>query len=155
MARSRNGVKLAVAAALLLATLVIILITRSGGGESALGSVYYYDLTTGALYAAAAKPSDDQTRGVRAYVYGCGDCTAQSRRIGYLTSISAEAQVMMRRPLEQVDSAVIERGRLIAPPPSTPGGEIHWVAQNTPAGLEIRRSATADCREETPVECRP
>jgi len=155
MAGSNNNVKILLVVVLFLAAAAIFIKTQRPPAGPGDGAVYFYDLTTGELLAVPLNAAGDQNRGVRSYVYACGECSTPSRKIGYLTSISAEAQAMMKRPLDQVDSAVIERGRLIALPPEKTGDDLKWVPQNTPAGAEIRRVSAIACAGAKPAECLP
>lgn len=158
---SNNSVKIGVAVVLLLAAAGILLTVRGGTQPPGDGSVYFYDLTSGELFMApdTARPPIDAPggagKGVRAFVYACGECSPATQRIGYLLSVSPQARAMMDKPLEQADPAVLQNGQLIATPPEQPGGDVTWVVRNTPAGATVARTPEKTCDSVKTSECLP
>lgn len=163
MATSNSGVKI-VAAVALLAVAVFFIIRQGDSGTQPLeGQAYFYDLTSGQLFAhpIKAQPPVDAPggadKGVKAYVYACGECAPDNLEVGYLTTITPEAHDMLARSIDDpaFDSTVIQDGHLIAQPPAEPGGEVNWVVQETPRAQQLRQAVASACAGAQPVECMP
>lgn len=145
-----NVFKLLIAIALLAVAGIAIAVTMSDGPEYAEAPEqdYYYDLNTGELFAApyrerlpAANPATPNAApaGVIAYVFACGDCTAESDRfIAYL-------EVHDPRPTAPAPA------RIAAKPD---GGHPQWLDPRSPQAKQLRDVASR-CNGAEPVRCRP
>ncbi len=141
---------------------------------------WYYDLNTNQLFpgplgaippiAAPSGPLADGTpAGVRAHVYGCGDCSEARRAIAYLETYSAESQQRLRQ-LRQAKFGIESAGanRQLAARPDDGAllvGEAslvkrptdpEWVVRGSAAGQAIVTGSLPRCPPGVfPRECPP
>ena len=113
---------------------------------------WFFDVNTHQLYVvprgqispadAPSGPLPDHTpAGVRAYVYGCGDCAEAHRFIAYLEMSSPELQAKMKAPIDDGSAeprrpaygeATPGRGTLVSR-----ADEIQWFEMTSPEGQQI------------------
>lgn len=161
MAGSNSGFKVISVVVLLLLAVGIFIKTRSSAQGPGDGTAYFYDLTSGELFPASStlRPPIDApggaNKGVRAFVYACGECSPTTQKVGYLISITPEARAMMDKPLEDADPAVLQRGQVIAITPEKVGDEVQWVVRTSPDGARVSRIPSDTCAGARPVECFP
>lgn len=156
-------------------SVVLIWWSRSGPSGAAPVRVYFLDLNTRELFAAPstsipaiAAPSDGAgatpLKGVRAFVFSCGDCrTEADRTIGWLETYSPEGQKKLaplfgpNRPPngptnpDEMQGILDPGEHLVAD-----AKEENWYDANSPEAGRIRRDAMNPCPSgERPRECRP
>jgi hypothetical protein len=137
--------------------------------------VYFYDLTSKKLFTDASTkipaipaPSDQpgtaEPKGVRAFVFSCGDCKSEADRVvGWVETYSPEGQKKLAplfgpdRPPhgpispDEVPSLLDVNEHLVA----APSGE-QWFDANSSEAQRIRQEAQKPCPSgERPQECRP
>jgi len=147
--------------------------SQRGPAAPKVVSFYFYDMATKELFAAPstsippiAAPSGgaDGDKGVRAYVFSCGDCgNAAERTIGWLELYTPEAKKKLE-PLfgpnrsefgptspEEVPGLLSANDHLIA---SVDG--VNWLDAKSLGATNIRQDARKPCASgERPKECRP
>lgn len=167
----RKRIQFAVAVALLL--LAVVLLGLQSGEPPPLRQGtptryhFYFDLRAGALFVAPSEslPPIEALAGgpgVRAYVYTCGQCTEDQRRVGYLEALTpeaAEAARQLRQP--GIDEATrltlqqtVQRGTLVARPPETEQTP-RWVSRADPRGAQITQAFRTMCDGEPARICTP
>lgn len=125
---------------------------------------YFYDLSTGALFSAALSeipPIDAPSgggNGVRAYVFGCGNC--ESPKVAYLATVTPDARQVLVRPAETPEAmrlreAATTAGQRVALPPD-PGQAPRWIAPDVPAATDILSAPSRLCDDPgSLVSCLP
>jgi len=148
-----------------------------GGGQGGPVDLYFLDEGTGVLFTAEsdrqppiAAPSDTGggTSGVRAHVFGCGDCPgkltgltreeveAKGAFIGYLEKYTPEAKAAMEQAMsgEEPDIEIMyemDQGRLIRLPDSD-----QWIDANSEQGVDVYSTIREQCPgDERPRQCFP
>jgi len=132
------------------------------------GHVFFYNVSTGQLVAMPGDtmPPADAPDGagqlVRAYVYACGECTANNRKALKLESISDEAKKALdaagEDPARRANAmiAAVQGGKRIAAPPDAAGKTIAWVAMNgREAGAINKRIADYCGGDQKLIACHP
>lgn len=152
---NNNSAIVTVAAVLVLLMALGIIIWTQGSGNrlSTNYEVYYMDLGTNELFAGKITeipPIDAPSgpnQGVRAHVYGCGDCSEANRFVAYLERYTEKAKQMRLNP-PPVDPN--------QPPPEMymddmAGMEVRapkgtqWVSMMTDQGMRITEVAPNRC----------
>jgi len=148
-----------------------------GGGQGGTVDLYFLDENSGVLFSAdsnqqppIAAPSDTGggASGVRAHVFGCGDCPgnlsgmtaeevqAKGAFIGYLEKYTPEAKAAMERAMnaEEPDIEIMyemDQGRLIRLSDSD-----QWIDANSEQGVDVYSTIREKCPEdERPRQCFP
>ncbi len=155
---NNNSAVVTVAAVmLLLVSLAVIVWTMKKPTMSGrIVDVYYYDLGNGQLFAAKATelpPIDAASgpgNGVRAYVYGCGDCSEANRFIAYLEKFTPEAKAMQEKMMNPDPNAdpnmapelrdMEDGGTLVR---AVEGGQ--WVTMYSEAGMKVSSELEGKC----------
>jgi hypothetical protein len=123
--------------------------------------VYFYDLDKGELLTLPrdqvppARTKSGEGKGVRAYVYSCGECTKEQMFIGYLERYPDDArqELLSRRANPQANSPSgrsieeLEDTRLVAAEEDAKD-PAKWFALNTPEAVEIRNYFRTKCKDE-------
>lgn len=141
------------------------ILIRSNGGSEALGS-WYYDLGTGELFVgpdSAIAPIEAESgvnQGVRAYIYTCGDCSSEQRKLIYLSKMTEEAKQALSTSIAQpgVESEatrIVDEGERVAMPPQNPGAPVTWVAATSPQGRSIMAALRTMCNGSIGKPCLP
>jgi len=180
LTRSQSLVGLG-AALVLVASLVAVFWQLRGPSTSRFSTTeWYYDLNTGQLFAAPlgeippiAAPSgplpDGSPAGVRAHVYGCGDCSEANRTIAYLETYTPEDRQRLQALLKiqfgkeppSADSGFMagpEDGILLAGQGSLVKRpeDADWVRRIHPEGQALVSDSLPRCHAGVfPLECRP
>lgn len=120
--------------------------------------VYYYDLGTGELFLAKSNeippidapsgPGPNNTpRGVRAYVFSCGDCSDKSQQfVGWLEMYTPDAKRALTSPPKPGEKQgpeyydLWERGCLVSVP-----GSGRWALANSEDGHKVMESSQSKC----------
>lgn len=126
--------------------------------------IYFYDLASGELFSAdrMSQPPIDAPggagRGVKAEVYGCGECSGDNRIIAYMTTYSEAAQKAMQQLTSPDASNVhlaqaVDQGTLVAVVPEA-SSEPRWVPAFSDQGAAIMKSVGQQCPEAA-ITCYP
>ncbi len=147
---------------LLLVSLGFIIMRVSGGSQykARIVDVYYFDIDSGQLFTAKSNeipPIDSPSganKGVRAYVFACGDCADESQRFtGWLEMYTPDAKNVMINPPTSPESMdtfeLMEKGHLV----SADGRA--WVQANTDKGFQVMEGIQTRCGETPAVPCYP
>lgn len=149
---------------LILSLGAIIIMNRGSSYTPRVYDVYFYDLNTKKLfvgksnqYAPIATP-DGGDRGVRAYVFSCGDCGDESQQfIGYLEMFKPEAKKFFENPEsftpEQLANQpdLYEEGRLVR----AEAENAKWVNANSMDGMKLADLAYTRCNGQPAKPCNP
>lgn len=153
---------------LILSLATIILSTRQGSFTPQDVPYYFYDLDAKELFVGKSSqtpPIDTPAggkRGVKAYVYSCGDCADESTRfVGYLEMYTPEAKEMQEKMNRNDGSInyddpnndpmmVVDRGRRIA----DVKGE-KWFSYDSVDGVKIIEYPSTRCPDGSFRECYP
>jgi hypothetical protein len=143
--KANPAVTVAAAVAVLILALLYLWYSLSGPSMRTNFDVYFYDLGTKQLLTVAnteLAPIDTSSgakMGVQAFVFGCGDCKAAHRFIGYLQRYTdaGKAEVMTQRqaavnPATDHPPMPADFGMEVA---SVEGGK--WVPRNSDAGQKV------------------
>lgn len=145
-----------------------LLIATRDRTTAASTQVYFYDLSGGALFGAerTAEPPIDAPsgpgNGVKAVVYGCGDCTEANLQIAYLMTNTDEARQAMAQveslgsqggPVAPELAMKIQNGQRVAIVPES--GEVKWVSSTSPEGIAILSPARELCAGQSATPCSP
>lgn len=143
--------------------------SRMGGGAGGGGrsdvAVWFYDLQAKQLF--QADPDDvppieapSGGEGVRAYVYSCGACTQDARRIARLERYTPESKQAFERYLELRDDGRGGTAEAVAALGDADRGRrvsrldpLDWQPAYSEKGLAITRSPGLDCAK--PKRCKP
>jgi hypothetical protein len=166
---NRNPQVAAVVAAVIVVAAVGLVVTRGRGVDADQHKYDYYMMPdTGALIVDVSRQVAPLDNGaVRAVVFSCSDCSDKSTHVvawverytdqakealATMQSVAASTDPTKAPPMRN-EAIAVERGRLIALPPSGAGG-VQWVNANAPAGIEVMRAARRNC-EDTMELCSP
>ncbi len=187
---NNNSAVVTVGAVLLLIVGLLLLMNQcSEGGPGQVNKYqYFYDLNTGELFVADAldiapieapsgKPyklpnGQEIPAGVRAFVYACGECGPDSKKIGYLEMYTPEAQKILQDARKQQEAAAkgestnmdmgmvyeegYTRGRLIAAPPE-PGKPVQFFptdGEGSEQGVAIMTALNEKCPKSQPGQAK-
>lgn len=167
---NNNSAVVTVAAVLLLfVALFAIIKTNFTSRQARIVDVYFFDLGAkvtnplDALYAAKGTefpPIDSpsgQNMGVLAHVFGCGDCSAANKFIGYLQTYTPDGK---RKLLESqksgADMEFDDSAYVLVATTEKPQDTKNWVLMVTEKGNKLMESATTKCPQgKTLVPCLP
>lgn len=137
--------------------LVAIIIIVTSGGEASTRQLtkgtFFYDTATKALFVAevdaippiAPPGGGDSKAGVRAYVYSCGECTAEARFVGYVETYPDDVVEQVRQMPDSVE-AQDERDKLRAESRQVSSPDaIEWVAKSSDEGKQVVEKAMTKC----------
>lgn len=170
---NNNPAIVTVGAVVVLVVALGILFSSMGGGGSGqtIRELYFYDLNTNELFVGDAQqyppieapsgPMDGgHNAGVRAVVFGCGDCSESNRYIAWLETYTMDVKQKLetpRQPGENYDPAMeadmmmmMEDGHLVRSPD---GGD--WYPYNSPEAQQIFVAAQEKCQDGRPKQCLP
>lgn len=156
------------ATAVILFICIVVWMTGGGNATPLSAQVYFYDVADGTLFNAdreSVPPIDAPSgpgNGVKAVVYGCGDCSESNRKIALLTTYSEDAKQAMATlesgsevPSEKMAklTAAIQEGTLAAAVPAE--GQPQWVSTSSSAGIALLRQARDICADQDAAPCSP
>ncbi len=167
---NNNSAVVTVAAVVLLLVALSAIIWQNSGsnrGGGRIENIYFYDMGSGQLFSGKASgippiTAESGGEGVRAYVYGCGDCSETNRYIAYLEKNTPEAKAAMEK-MQNPDAnnpegqapeeydPMITQGVLVR---AVEGGQ--WVPMYSEMGQKITGALEGKCAAGTRlVPCLP
>jgi hypothetical protein len=147
---AKNPIIGVIAVVAIVVTWVVIL---KPGASSAGGDVYFLDMNTRELYAETKQTLSPSTApsgapGVRAHVFACGECTADSRFVAFVERYTDEALAAKKDGSAVMNPQLLTEGQQVSDDKAE-----NWVPRMSPAGQQLMRSATHRC--DKPIVCTP
>jgi hypothetical protein len=158
----KPAVGIGIAAAVLVLSLVLIMMRMDSGGPTyrKVGKYWFYDLSTKELfpaYTSAVPPIeapskaaiDGQPSGVRAFVFGCGDC--KETFIGYLQKYLPEGKTLMANMNDELRQRKAAKFSRIASP-----DDVEWHPDGgDEAGAVVHKAMTRCPKGSKTAVCDP
>lgn len=173
---NNSAVVTILAVVMLVISLGVIIMNSTGNRSGQITKMYYYNIQTGKFFVASSSELAPITTesgpdtGVRAYIYGCGECPSglagltldearnQGVFVGYFEKFSPKAKAALLAEANDPEGGMLafealEQGQLFQIP-----GTDRWLPSNTMQGMEMRDQMVSrmQCPEgQSPKLCFP